>query len=111
MDKLTHYRQVIKQILDEYTRVPYAYGEVEPKVIYDQENDHYLMIAIGWEGVKRVHGCVIHVDIIEGKVWIQQDGTEHGIADELMENGIPPSDIVLGFHSAQLRQYTGFAVA
>jgi hypothetical protein len=69
------------------------------------------MLAVGWEGIKRVHGCIVHVEIINGKVWIQQDGTEDGIAGELLEKGIPDSDIVLGFRPAELRQYTGFAVA
>lgn len=110
MDKLKTYRQIIKQVLDEYARIPYAYGEVEPKVVYDHQNDQYLMLAIGWEGVKRVHGCIVHIEIIEDKVWIQQDGTEDGVAGELVEKGIPANDIVLGFRPAQLRQYTGYAV-
>ena len=111
MGKLETYRQIIEQLLDEYTQIPYAYGEVESKVVYDRQNDQYLMLAIGWEGVKRVHGCVVHIEIIDGKVWIQQDGTEDGVAGELVEKGIQSGNIVLGFRPAQLRQYTGFAVA
>jgi hypothetical protein len=40
----------------------------------------------------------LHLDILNGKVWIQRDGTEDGIADELEAAGIPRSDIVLAFH-------------
>lgn len=36
-------------------------------------------------GRKRVHGCLLHVEIIDDKIWIQRDGTEDGIADELVE--------------------------
>lgn len=111
MGKLDTYRQIIEQILDEYAQIPYAYGEVESKVVYDRQNDHYLMLAVGWEGVKRVHGCIIHLEIKDGKIWVQQDGTEDGIAGELVEKGIPAEDIVLGFRPAELRHYTGFAVA
>lgn len=39
------------------------------------------------------------------------DGTEDGIAPELIQSGIPKEDIVLGFHEPSIRQYTGFAVA
>ncbi|NEO52688.1 MAG: hypothetical protein F6K54_06110 [Okeania sp. SIO3B5] len=44
-------------------------------------------------------GCVIHVEIRLGKFWIQRDGTEAGIANELIVAGVPKSDIVLGYRS------------
>jgi XisI protein len=61
---------------------------------------------VGWSKDGRIHGCLIH-----GKVWVQRDGTEDGIANELVEAGIPKEDIVLGFHEPDVRPYTGFAVA
>ncbi|HEW98574.1 MAG: hypothetical protein DRR16_07615 [Candidatus Parabeggiatoa sp. nov. 3] len=54
---------------------------------------------------------MIHVDIIEDKIWIQYDGTEEWIATDLVENGVPPETIVLGFRPPEVRPYTGFAVA
>lgn len=42
---------------------------------------------------------------------MQRDGTEDGIANELVQAGIPKEDIVLGFHEPDVRPYTGFAVA
>jgi hypothetical protein len=54
---------------------------------------------------------LIHVDIIDGKIWIQRDGTEEGIATELTKAGIPRERIVLGFRSERLRQDTEFAIA
>jgi hypothetical protein len=50
------------------------------------------------------------VDIRNGKIWIQHDGTEEGIANRLIASGVPKEDIVLGFHSPFMRQYTEFAV-
>jgi len=32
------------------------------------------------ENRRRVHGCLVHIDIIEDKIWIQADGTERGLA-------------------------------
>ncbi len=32
-------------------------------------------------------------------IWIQSDGTEVGVANELVEAGVPQKDIVLGFKS------------
>ncbi len=64
---------------------------------------------VGWNNGRRVHGCIIHVDIIEGKIWIQRDGTESGTALDLEEAGVPKGDIVLGFREPELRPYTGYA--
>ncbi|MBD1219149.1 MAG: XisI protein [Aphanizomenon flos-aquae Clear-A1] len=33
------------------------------------------------------------------KVWIQRDFTEEGVASELVELGVPKTDMVLGFKS------------
>ena len=44
------------------------------------------------------------------RAYIQHDGTEIGIADELVKLGVPKEDIVLAFHEPLVRQYTGFAV-
>ena len=64
---------------------------------------------MGWENEERAYGCVVHVDIKDRKIWIQRDLTEEGIANELVELGVPKTDIVLGFRSPYVRQFTGFA--
>ena len=65
---------------------------------------------VGWDGARRVHGSAAHLDIITDKVWIQYDGTSHPVADELIAQGIPRQEIVLGFHPAEVRRLTDFAV-
>ncbi len=111
METLTQYRRLIRQILTEHCRVPYSYGEIKSVPVFDAEGDHYLMMAVGWEDYKHVHDCMIHVDIIDGKFWLQYDGTEYGIARELMDAGVPKEHIVPAFHSPQMRQYTELAAA
>jgi hypothetical protein len=54
---------------------------------------------------------VLHLDIRNGKVWIQYDGTDEGIANELVAAGISPDQIVLGFKPPEIRPFTDFAVA
>jgi hypothetical protein len=39
---------------------------------------------VGWDGPRRVHGVLLHIDIIGNKVWIQHDGTSPGVAEELV---------------------------
>ncbi|HEY9770441.1 MAG TPA: element excision factor XisI family protein [Coleofasciculaceae cyanobacterium] len=53
----------------------------------------------------------MHLEIIDNKIWIHRDGTEYGIANELVNAGISKDKIVLGFHPADIRQYTDFAVS
>lgn len=109
MDKLTQYREHIKSVLTEYGSYKPSYGDVEVQLIFDEERDHYQVITVGWNGYRRIRGCVLHVDIKDGKIWIQHDGTEIGIANELVALGVPKEDIVLAFHAPSRRKYTEFA--
>jgi hypothetical protein len=111
MATLEHYRQLIERTLTAYAQIPYAYGDIQIQTVFDRESDHYLLMLVGHEGVRRVHGCLVHVDIIDGKIWIQRDGTEQGIARDLLEAGVPKDRIVLAFRSPEMRQHTEFAVA
>ncbi len=110
MDTLEKYRHIIQSILAEYAKIPYSYGDIRLQTVFDTATDHYLLIIIGREGVRRVHGCLVHIDIINSKIWIQRDGTEDGIATELLKLGIPKEQIVLGFRSPEMRKYTEFSV-
>jgi hypothetical protein len=111
MDTLDNYRQIIERILMEYAQLPYAYGQLERQLIIDRNANHYVLLTLGWENKQRAHGCLVHIDIIDDKIWIQRDGTEDGIANELVNNGISKSQIVLGFQPSDVRKYTDFAVA
>lgn len=110
-NRLTHYRDIIEKILMTYTTIPYAYGHIDIRPSFDRTRDQYLVVNVGWDGERRVHGCLIHVEINNGKVWIERDGTEDGIANALVAAGIPKEHIVLGFRPAEMRPYTEFAVA
>ncbi|MBD2726962.1 XisI protein [Nostoc sp. FACHB-892] len=110
MDKIKHYRQLIKQILTEYAQNINNTDTVNSQLIIDSENDHYQLAYVGWQGDKRVFGPVMHFDIQNGKIWIQYNGTEESVAERLVNLGVPPSDIVIGFHSPFKRQFTSYAV-
>jgi hypothetical protein len=111
MDTHATYRQLIERLLTEYAQISYAHGDIQRQTVFDRIDDHYLLMLVGREGIRRVHGCLIHVDLIDGKIWIQRDGTEHGIARDLLEAGVPKDQIVLAFRSPEMRQYSEFAVA
>lgn len=68
------------------------------------------MIA-GWKADKYRFKVLFHLDIINDKIWLQQNDTEFAIADELVEKGVPRTDIVLGFLAQHIRAHSGFATA
>ena|SRR5688572_21141195 len=111
MAKLEKYRHHVKELLEQYGRYKPSYGEVEVELIFDTENDHYQLMTVGWNKQQRIHGCIVHIDIKRDKLWIQHDGTEIGLANELVELGVPKEDSVLAFHAPYNRQYAGFAVS
>ena len=100
-------------MLRPYADVRYAYGDLHNETVFDDENARYLIMSHGWMDGRRAHGCLIHVEIINGKIWIQRDGPVAGIADrELMEGRHPAEPrIVLGFWDPEARKLGDFAAA
>ena len=111
MDTLDHDRATVERVLSDYARqYPYAYGDIQRQTVFDRAGDHYLLMSVGWDD-GRVHGCLVHIDLIDGKFWIQRDGTEDGMALDLEAAGIPKGRIVLAFRSPEARKLTDYAVA
>jgi ketopantoate reductase len=110
MAEVSEYPRLLRKILEQYACIKPAVGDIVSELIIDEALGHYELMQRGWINENRVHGCVIHVDIRDGKFWIEHDGTEYGIANELVDAGVPKEHIVLAFHDPELRQYTEFAV-
>ena len=105
------YRQYIQEILLERAQrssMQRNFQEYEVQTIFDTERDRYQLLYVGWRGNKRDFGCVLHLNIKDGKIWIQHDATEIGIANQLVEKGVPKQDIILAFHEPSVRQFTEF---
>jgi hypothetical protein len=111
MDTVVRYRNIIEQVLVAHASIPSANGEVQFQTVFDRDNDHYLLVQVGWGRQKRIYGNLAHVDLVNDKVWIQHDGIEEGLANQLRDAGIPAEQIVLGYRIPEVRQHTGYAVA
>lgn len=114
MEKIEELRQAVKKSLLEWKefitpRVEPNDQKLESKVVFDDENNSYLLLFTGWKKGQRIHSLLIHIEIISGKIWIQEDNTEEGIATDLERFGVPKSDIVLGFQPPNIRPYTEYA--
>ncbi|MDJ0619978.1 MAG: XisI protein [Calothrix sp. MO_192.B10] len=105
------YREAVEKTLSEYADFLGNDEEVKIQLVFDRENNHYLLVETGWQNGYRIYGTLLHVDIIENKLFIQHDGTESGIAVDLVAKGIPKEDIILGFRPEQERQNTEFCVS
>jgi hypothetical protein len=111
-DTLNHWRRTIKKSLADVAAIPFPeVVTLSARTVFDEAADVYLVIVEGWQDVRRLHGCLVHVEIKGDKIWVQQDGTEDGVVADLLAAGIPKNCIVLGFKSPQSRALTGFAVA
>jgi XisI protein len=73
--------------------------------IFDRQNDRYQLLCQGWTAdEKRVLHPMIHIEIIQGKVWIQHNQSDVDIGEALSSRGIPKFKIVLGLHPPSVRQ-------
>ena len=113
MDKLVNYRETIQKILTDYDNLANSSSKkkYETCLIFDETHDHYLWMSVDWVNQKRINNTHVHIRIKNEKIYIEEDWTEEGIANELLTEGVPKSDIVLAFHDPETRKLTEFAVA
>ena len=112
MDRVEQYRQYVQALIQQHSQRASESDGVETQVMIDTKHDHYQILRTGWhDDEHRVYACLMHIDIKDGKIWIQYDDTEEGIATDLLEAGVPSQDIVLGFRPPEVRPYTEFATA
>ena len=102
-ETLDSYRDALERVLNEWAEFLNTGLRSEPgavsEVVFDRQRDRYLLVEAGWERGYRIHGTLLHVDVIDGKLWIQHDGTEERIAPELVAAGVPKDCIVLAFRA------------
>jgi hypothetical protein len=110
MDKLDKYRTIIKEFLTEQSQGNSLDTDIETEIIFDEQRERYLLVDLGWNEHQRIYNCVIHLEIKNGKIWIQRNQTDLPITDKLIAQGVPKKDIVLGLQPVYAREYTGLGV-
>ncbi len=99
MDTCTSYREIVKDVISKYARLRPSHGTIRLDTVFDERQDHYALMQSGWDRGVRVRGNLIYVTLRDSKVYIEYDGIERGISDELIRRGIPKEAIVLAFLS------------
>jgi hypothetical protein len=111
MAAVNAYADIIETVPEPFTKIPYAHGDLTCEAIFDRPRGRFVLMILGWDDDERAHHPLVHIDIVGDKLSIQTDNTEHGIAPELVEAGIPKSNIVLAFRPPDVRKHTDYAVA
>jgi len=113
MDRISTYRAIVKEVLqcqaERMQRLPQPM--VETELSFDETHDNYLLLNVGWTKQGRMLVPAIYIRLHNEKIWVENDWTEAGIVDALIERGVPTQDIVLAFHPPEMRAYTEFALA
>ncbi|MGB3759909.1 MAG: XisI protein [Rivularia sp. (in: cyanobacteria)] len=112
MDSLnSNYPDIIEKVLQDYADFLGNDENVQIELVFDRKRDRYLLVEAGWQNGYRIYGTLIHIDIINNKLWIQHDGTEEGVAVDLVAQGIPKDKLVLAFRSFEERKISEFAAS
>lgn len=106
-----HKAKIVRLLIERLAKVdPTEQMDATIKVI-DEPGGHYLLFNNTWKDGRRYYGCFLHIDVYpDGKIWIQHDGTDQNVAEQLMEAGILKEEIVLGFQPPSFREVLGFGV-
>ena len=107
MEKIKKYQKAILNLLEEYAAIKSPFmPDVENKVIADTKNHQYQLIRIGWYKDRHVHYTVFHFDIINGKVWIQENRTDVKVDEALIDAGVLPKDIMSRLQHPTMQRLT-----
>lgn len=99
--KIEHYKKCVRDLLLPYESLHTDRSQVE--LIFDDKRMRYMVVRVGWAARKRLHLCLVHIDICDGKIIIQCNNTEDLIISELEEMGVPRQDISSGFLPPEVR--------
>jgi XisI protein len=90
-------RTVVKEVISGYTRFTPSHGEIRIDPVFDEQHDRYALMQTGWSQGKRVRGNLLYLTIESNQIHIEYDGIEQGITEDLIDRGIPSSQIVHTF--------------
>lgn len=112
MDKLKSYKEIIKKELSTQASIPFANASnLQHHLIINKEETQFILLKLGWMNDIFKHGLIYHFQIKDNKVWLYKNNTDIDIGARLVKQGIPKSDIVLGFVSEYERGIEGYAQA
>lgn len=95
MDTCTTHRAVVKEVISQYAKLRPSHGQIRLDTIFDEQQDHYALMQVGWDRGIRVRGNLIYITLEHDNIVIEYDGIERGIIDELLKRGVAKDKIIL----------------
>ena len=89
MDQTLNYADILTKVLREEERFQPSFVPVKIVPVCDAISGQFLLIAVGWEGRRRVDNVLFHAQLIDSQVIIETDNIEEGLKPLLLEAGIP----------------------
>jgi hypothetical protein len=71
MERMTKYRQLVRQVMEAHARpaaASFPAASVEKLLIMDEERGHYLLLKVGWQGHQRIEWLMIYVRLKDNKI-------------------------------------------
>lgn len=98
MDKIAHYKQLVKQEFEYYARIPSInLPDIDSQLVINEDLTHFILLKVGWHDTHYIHGLVFNVEIKDDKIWVHEDMTDYDIGWNLVEKGVPQADVILGY--------------
>lgn len=101
--QLKSYAQILSEVVREWGETGASLHPIDTEVICDLQSGNFLLIGVGWRKEARVHSMYFHARIREAKIWIEWDGIDPSIIEELLQRGIPRDAMVFGFLHPSMR--------
>ncbi len=111
MERIAKYRKAILEVMEDYINKRKTPEAIEFQIITDDVHHRYQLVMLGWQDRERIYHMLMHMDLIADKIWVQEDNTEYGAANFLLEKRIDKKEIVLAYFSEFHRKQTEYAVA
>ena len=89
MDRTDEYRAIVKRLLQEVADMT-PEENIRTEFVCDDALGHYQVGQVGWENKRRVDDVFLHIDVVDGKVWLQHDD-DLRIAEDLIALESPRS--------------------
>ena len=109
MEIIAKYRTAVENVLAYLEKVSYAIPGITRVLVKDK--DHYLIIRMGWSNDQNLYSIIVHITIVDEKIWIYTNNTEHNFEEELIKQGVSKEDIIFAEISPTQRQALGYQVS
>lgn len=97
MDSITQLSNAVKAVINRYAQLKPSHGDIRLDTVFDDGQKHYALMQVGWDRGRRVRGNLIYITLQEDRVFIEYDGMECGIVQDLIDSGVASDQIRLAY--------------